>query len=43
MKLNIDIKPKEWMQLAAFVLLVYLLVAGKVEDAIKMIIHWLGK
>lgn len=43
MKLNLEIKPKEWVQLAAFILLVYLLIAGKIEDAIKVVTRWLGK
>jgi hypothetical protein len=41
MKLNLEIKPKEWNQLAFLILLVYLLFAGKVEEAIAVLSQFL--
>lgn len=43
MKLNLEIKPKELLQVALFVLLVYMLQNGKVAEALKLLSLWLGK
>jgi hypothetical protein len=42
MKLNLEIKPKEWTHLALLILLVYLLSAGKVEEAVLIFSQWLN-
>jgi len=43
MKLKVEIKSKDWMQLAVFILIAYLIFSGKAETAVKLMSLWRAK
>lgn len=43
MKLNIEIKPKEWLLIALFLVIIFLVIKGDVGAAIQVIKLWINK
>lgn len=40
MKINFEIKPREWVFVAAFILLIYLIYSGNAEAAARLLKIW---
>jgi hypothetical protein len=43
MKLNVEIKPKEWILIAVFILLVYLTFSNRTQEAFEIVKYWFNK
>lgn len=43
MKINIEFKPKEWVWMALFVVIIILLVDGQVGRAVGLVASWIAK
>jgi hypothetical protein len=43
MKLNLELKPKEWVLVALFIIVLYLAFNGHINEAVDVLSKWLPK